>query len=443
MRVCQLRLVFAPARSDRTTVVLGKRPTALGREGRGPDVFVLPDRHVSRLHATVSYDPASDGWIFEDKGSHNGSFVDGKRVQTAVLRHGSIVRVGACVLLMLDHNVSVEDDSPSNFLFGPSNAMQHVRREVQLVARQRSPVLILGETGSGKELVAAEIHRLSGRKGNLVPVNCAAVAANLAESELFGHVAGAFTGATRSASGLFVAAEGGTLLLDEVGELPLELQPKLLRALALGEIRPVGATAATGVDVRIIAATNRDLDGEVKAGHFRADLLARLAAWRIEVPPLRARPEDVLPLARLFLERATGPARLSADSAEALLLYDWPYNVRELEQLIAGAVVRANADARAHGERVLRVEHLPQALGAPLRARSTPVIAASASTPPLSAIVARDAAPSAEELALALRHYDGNVSQVARFFGRTRKQIYRWASALGVDIDETRERDEE
>jgi transcriptional regulator with GAF, ATPase, and Fis domain len=427
IRVHELRLVFAPGKAARTALVLGDPLVTIGREGGGA-TFALPDRHASREHAAVSGEGGA--WTIEDRGSHNGTFVDGMRVERAPLRPGAVVRIGGCVLVYLERDHAIDDDPAAERLLGPSHAMRVVRREARLVAREQTPVLVTGETGCGKELVAAEIHRLSGRAGKLVPVNCAAVAPMLAESELFGHVAGAFTGATRAAEGLFAAAHGGTLFLDEIGELPLDLQPKLLRALAVGEVRSVGAVSAQTYDVRIVAATNRDLDAEVLAGRFRGDLLARLAAWRIHVPPLRDRPDDILPLAKLFLRG--NASKFSADAAEALLLHRWPYNVRELEQVIASAMVRGAADART--ERTIRAEHLPLPLATPLRGRRPAVTRELADDKRRLAMIDREATPGADDLRFVLAHFEGNVSEVARFFGRTRKQIYRWAGAHDIDL---------
>jgi hypothetical protein len=272
----------------------------------------VEDPQLSRAHLRVSN---TGGEVtVEDLGSHNGTFVGGHRVTRATLRGGECLRVGGTLLvfddLLVPGNLPPDrGDAPA----GPSAAMSRVRAELALVSTQRLPVLVLGETGVGKELVATELHRRSGVRGPLVPVNCGAIPAHLAESELFGHVAGAFTGAVKRAEGLFVAAHGGTLFFDEVGELPLEVQTKLLRVIETGEVRPVGSAVAERVDVRLVAATHRDLAAEVAAGRFREDLLARLAVWTVRVPPLRARRHDVLFLTSLFL----GETKLSSERAGA------------------------------------------------------------------------------------------------------------------------------
>jgi transcriptional regulator with GAF, ATPase, and Fis domain len=230
-------------------------------------------------------------------------------------------------------------------LIGDSPALAAVRRRVELVAPTDAAVLITGESGTGKELVAREVHRLSRRADRpLVKVNCAAVPHGLYESEFFGHVRGAFTGAARDRVGRFELADGGTLFLDEVGEIPPELQPKLLRVLQEGEFERVGEGRTRKVDVRVIAATNRDLKREVAEGRFRPDLYFRLSVFPIEVPPLRERPEDVVVLAGHFLAEAArrlGRAvpGLTAADARRLRAYSWPGNVRELQHLVERAAI--------------------------------------------------------------------------------------------------------
>jgi len=252
-------------------------------------------------------------------------------------------------------------------LLGNSGVMQRLRHEADVVGRAGLPVLIQGETGTGKELVARFIHLHSSRAAEpMVQVNCAALPENIAESELFGHVRGAFSGATRDRAGKFELAHQGTLLLDEVGELPLSLQAKLLRALQSGEIQRVGSDQTHRVDVRIIAATNRDLAEEVAAGRFRADLFHRLSVYPISVPPLREREGDVSLLCGHFLQRCERKfglrgLHLHPDAARWMNAHDWPGNVRELEHTLSRAVVRALGEEHSR-ERI--IELLPRHLGA-------------------------------------------------------------------------------
>jgi two-component system response regulator HydG len=230
--------------------------------------------------------------------------------------------------------------------------MRRVLGLAERVAAAEAPVLLTGESGSGKERIARHIHERSRRSGGpFIPVNCGALPEPLLESELFGHVKGAFTGADRDHDGLFVAAASGSLLLDEVGEIPLTVQVKLLRVLQDREVRPVGSSKSRRVDVRIVAATNRDLGEMVGARAFRKDLYYRLKVVSIEVPPLRDRREDILPLAHAFVRRncATyhcGPCSLSARALDRLLEYSWPGNVRELEHAMERAVVLAEGKPR-------------------------------------------------------------------------------------------------
>ncbi len=231
-----------------------------------------------------------------------------------------------------------------------SPAMERVLDTVRQVAASSSPVLITGETGTGKELVARALHAESGRSGKpFLAVNCSAIAGGLMESELFGHLKGAFTGADRPREGLFGAADGGTLFLDEIGEMPLELQPKLLRALQEGEVRRIGETRSRQVDVRVLTATARDLKEEVAAGRFRDDFYYRLAVVEVHIPPLRERKEDIPLLARHFAEaiaRREGRAvpALAEEAVAALQRYDWPGNVRELENFMEKTLIFSRGD---------------------------------------------------------------------------------------------------
>ena len=417
MRVQLLRVIGARTQ----TIVLEDEPIELGREGE----HAIEDAELSRRHARV--EPCDGGWQIVDLGSHNGTFLDGGRIERAALRDGSVIRAGKTLIVFVDALLPdgrMPIPTLGSKIVGDSIVTLRLHGEVDLVAAQPLPVLVLGETGVGKELVAEEIHRRSRRAGAFVAVNCAAIARELAESELFGHVSGAFTGAARPSDGLFVAADGGTLFLDEVGELPAELQPKLLRALATGEVRPVGSSNARTVDVRVVAATLRDLDAAVRDELFRADLMNRLAGWRITVPPLRERRDDILAIASVFLRRH-GHLALSTDATEALLVHDWPGNVRELERTIAAAAVRAQA-----ARRDVELAHLPPELAARLTGR---VIAEPPRTPPI--LVPAGAMPTREELVALLEQMDGNVARLAEHLGKDRQQIYRWAKRYGLDVE--------
>lgn len=233
-------------------------------------------------------------------------------------------------------------------IVGDSPLMHHLYELIEKVSQNKFPILILGETGTGKELVAHYIHSEGQRRADaFIPVDCSALSPMLIESELFGHVKGAFTGADHAKVGLFQFANGGTVFLDEIGELPLLLQAKLLRALQEKEIRPVGSTGRIPINVRIIAATNRNLEAEISAGTFRQDLYFRLNVVQLRLPPLREHKVDIPPLVTHFLEKFSDPSHpvheFSDDAMQKLLAYSWPGNVRELENIIECAVALSSA----------------------------------------------------------------------------------------------------
>lgn len=312
------------------------------RVGSGPDSdWIIADRFVSAAHLILR--PDSDGLIVEDRGSRNGTYINGIRVRHGELRPGSSLRLGHSELRLA---------MPSHGeLLGESPAIHRLREQVQRFAPSSLPVLVLGESGTGKELVAQALHQQSGRRGPLITVNCGALPKELIESELFGHERGAFTGADRRHLGCFAEASGGTLFLDELGELPIELQPRLLRVLENRTIRPVGASREVEVDVRIVAATHRDLAQSVKQGQFRHDLFYRLAGLSLDIPPLRQRPDDIVLLARHFVRQAAAewPALSMSDEELAQLCHDdWPGNVRELKMAIVRAAHLYGPTLRAH-----------------------------------------------------------------------------------------------
>ncbi|HKP58312.1 MAG TPA: nitric oxide reductase transcriptional regulator NorR [Polyangiales bacterium] len=317
-------------------------------------------------------------------------------------------------------------------LLGTSEPMLALQREIELVAPSDMTVLITGETGTGKELVARGIHARSQRAPRpMIEVNCAALPASVAESELFGHVRGAFTGADQHRAGKLELADGATLLLDEIGELPLSLQPKLLRALQQGEIQRVGSDAVQHVDVRIVAATNRDLEAEVRAGRFRQDLFHRLDVFRIRVPALRERRGDIALLAGHFCDRTRlqlglGPVRLDDGARDRLLAHDWPGNVRELENTVQRAVLRASAGV-ARGERVVvSARHVGD----------EPSAGASVSRPaavprglPLHELVDEVRRTAIRD---ALDAAGGNWAAAARALGMHRSNLHHLAARLGL-----------
>jgi anaerobic nitric oxide reductase transcription regulator len=326
-------------------------------------------------------------------------------------------------------------------ILGDSPAIARLRGEIALVARSDLAVLITGETGVGKELVARQIHDSSPRGDEaLIHVNCAALPLSIAESELFGHVAGAFTGAAKDRAGKFEVADGGTLFLDEVGELPLELQPKLLRALQHGEIQRVGSDRLHRVNVRVIAATNRNLEREVEQGRFRADLYHRLAVFPLRVPPLRERRDDIALLAAHFADTAArriGVAGVRLDPAARVQLTqgDWPGNVRELENVIARGVLRAAGSSAGTGEPVIiRPGDLDIVPGSPAaHARQDPG-ALAAPAPAGGDGSFRDQVETFQRRLIAneVERQRGNWAAAARALGMHRSNLHHLAGRLGL-----------
>jgi DNA-binding NtrC family response regulator len=317
------------------------------------------------------------------------------------------------------------EDEGFGELVGDSEAMRRVRDLVARVADSDATVLVTGESGTGKELVARALHMASPRRsGPFVALNCAAVPEALIESELFGHTRGAFTDARGSRTGLFLQADRGTLFLDEVAELPIQLQPKLLRALQERSVRPIGGDAEVRFDARVVAATNRDLASAIEEGRFREDLFFRINVIQIEIPPLRARGADVLLLAQQFVRRSCTRAHkpllgLSPAAAERLLAYPWPGNVRELQNCMERAVTLARYDN-------LVVEDLPEQVRA---YRSSHVLVTSDDP---SALVPLEEV----ERRYILRVMDavgGNKTLAARVLGLDRKTLYRKLERFGAD----------
>lgn len=323
-------------------------------------------------------------------------------------------------------------------LIGSSAVMQTVRRELAMVAGSDLVVLILGETGVGKEIVAQQIHAHSPRcRQPMVYVNCAALPETLAESELFGHSKGAFTGAASDRKGKFELAHGGTLLLDEVGELPLSIQAKLLRVMQSGEIQRLGCNQTVRVDVRVLAATNRDLKFEVAAGRFRADLYHRLSVFPLLVPPLRERGRDVLELAGYFLgsnQRRLQARNLcfTAAAREMLLAYAWPGNVRELEHVVSRAALLATAE-QGRNQRWVSIDapHLGLLQTAP---REVAAVSLQSSCAPLSSMTLADAVDAFKRdwLQRILQECDANLAAAARIAGIDRSNFSRLLKRLGL-----------
>jgi two-component system response regulator HydG len=316
-----------------------------------------------------------------------------------------------------------EPADAASLLLGNVPAIRVVRAQIRRISASGGGALIEGETGTGKELVARAIHASGPRaRGAYVPVNCGAFAESLVQSELFGHRRGAFTGAIDSRSGFFEAAHRGTLFLDEISTLPRTLQPTLLRAVESGEIYRLGETTPRAVDLCLIAATNVALDEAVRAGTFRQDLLYRLNAFTIALPPLRTRPEDILMLAAHFLARQTsGGMTLGAAARQALLAYGWPGNVRELRNAMRYASTMADGD-------VVQIENLPPWVRG---ARDAPAPVAVVSIVP-EARVEREAHPEKTRLIVALQRANGRIAQAATDLQMSRTKMWRRMRHHGI-----------
>jgi DNA-binding NtrC family response regulator len=377
--------------AGRVVPILPAEPVTFGRDAAC--TVTLTDAGISRIHAEIEC--RGGQYVLRDRASTNGTFLDDQRLEVATpLAHGDGIRMGANVRLrftLVDETearelVRLGDALPREAARLQSAAatsggdgvvrdpaMRALYEQAARAAKAAISVLILGETGAGKEVLAQAIHRASPRaRGPFVALNCAALSEGLLEAELFGHERGSFTNATHSREGLFEAADGGTVFLDEVGELPPTTQVKLLRVIEDRKVLRVGARAARSIDVRFLSATNRDLEADVERGAFRADLFFRLNGIALTVPPLRARRGEIEELAALFLARAcldggrTDPPALSVEARDALLRHPWPGNVRELRNAMERAVVLCA------GPTVL-AEHLPPRMleAAPAKASAT------------------------------------------------------------------------
>lgn len=350
----KMKLVFDDPREGTREYIFDQETVTLGS---APDNdVVIRDSRVSREHCRIIHEPY--GYLVQDLGSTNGTLVNRVRVREAYLKSGTALTLGGVDLRFstFGERVDLAPSTRDSFgaVVGRSRRMREVFAILERIAPTNTTVVLEGETGSGKEVVARTLHARSRRaREPFVVFDCGAVPKDLIESELFGHERGSFTGAVQTRQGLFEVAHGGTLFLDEIGELTPELQPRLLRALEHREIRRVGSNRPIPVDVRLIAATNRDLEAEVRAGRFREDLYFRLSVVRIRLPQLRERPEDIPLLTRHFLRQAPfnrghdGEPHvkgLSDDAAAVLMAYHWPGNVRELLNVVERATSFADGD---------------------------------------------------------------------------------------------------
>ena len=387
----------------------------------------VEDGWMSAPHTRMIRD--SRGWQIEDAGSKNGTYVNGGRVDSETLFDYDVIELGSSFFVF---NAAIPFEPPDEsgiralIPHSYSSALRETYEQLHGVASSSTlPILVLGETGTGKEVVANLIHEWSERGGELCAINCAAIPPLVAESLLFGHKKGAFSGAISDHPGLVRAADGGTLFLDEIAELDLTLQAKLLRVLQEGEVLPVGASRAVPVNLRLVSATHADLDRLVSEERFRKDLLARLSGHRAVLPPLRKRREDLGILMHELLRRQLGAraaeVELERSAARAIYAYDWPWNIRELSQ----AIERSSA---LRTGKSIALEHLPPELQRAKFANERH------SEPPASV---DDDARRAQLVGLLTKHA-GNISAVAREMNKARVQIRRWCARFDIDPERFR-----
>ncbi|MCC7385782.1 MAG: sigma 54-interacting transcriptional regulator [Deltaproteobacteria bacterium] len=417
---------------------LGESPVSVGRaersvdHGWANDQLRLDDRWVSAAHAAI--EPRGDLLVLRDLGSSNGTFLNGARVERQVLADGDLIEIGHTLFVLreLDPRSASALEAPwpdpthDGVFLGPTRTLnaelaESVRRS-SAIAETDQPVLILAESGAGKEVAAAAIHQASKRSGPFVAIDCGAIPESLFESTLFGHERGAFTGAEAKV-GEIERARGGTLFLDEVGNLSPANQAKLLRVIETQMVTPLGG-APRRADLRWIAATNRDVDQD---GAFRSDLFHRLAGFVVRIPPLRARREDLGILSRhLLLELGARSAPMSLEAARELFLGPLPGNVRQLRAILRSAAVLAAGKA-------IEEDHIRDLL---LPRKSEPSPPRSSKPAPPSA--ARGEKPSAERVEAALRSTAGNVVHAASLLGVHPRQVYRWIKEYEIPLDDLR-----
>jgi DNA-binding NtrC family response regulator len=409
-------------------------------------VVRVPDPWMSGNPATLS--KVFGRWVLEDAGSKNGTVLNGEPQKRAFLGDGDLIELGHTFFVYRDALLTPADEPPDIDAahlapHAPGLAtlvpeLAQTFRKLEQVARSDLSVVLSGESGTGKEVLARSIHALSGRDkgGAFIAVNCGALPETLVETELFGYRKGAFSGALEDRAGLVRSADRGTLFLDEIGDLPMASQAAFLRVLQEREVVPVGGTRPVPVDVRLIAATHRDLDALISDEKFREDLFARISGVKVTLPPLRERREDLgLLIATLLGRTGTPPeqGRFEVQAARAIFRYRWPLNIRELEKALAAAVVLAGD----RGRQVLAADRqLAGALVAPMGdvTGDRDLEDDGNDDRPLSA----DDERLRDELTRMLREHKGNISAIARLKGKARMQIQRWCKRFKLDPESFR-----
>jgi DNA-binding NtrC family response regulator len=428
VRKCRLGVTHGP--DVGREVVSDKERIRVGAHSTN-DLILVEDRTASRHHFEIQY--SERGYLIIDLNSTNGTWLDGRRIERAYLSQGSQIRAGQTTLTFapINEEVTVEPDRDGELcdMVGQSVKMRQIFGLIRKIAPMDVSVVIQGETGTGKELVARAIHELSGRKlGPMVVLDCGAIPPNLIESELFGHEKGSFTGAIASRPGAFERANGGTIFLDELGELRTDLQPKLLRVLENREVRRVGGNEVQEIDVRVVAATNRDLVKEIQAGNFREDLFFRLSVITIQLPALRQRREDIPHIIRKELNAPEvlsrhGKKTISAPAMNVLMQYAWPGNIRELMNVISHILTFSEGE-------LIEIHHLPARVQGEQKEQPLPF------NEHLSFKDAKEQLLEnfeKEYIGQVLRRCDGNISRAARESGLHRKSIERLVKKYALD----------
>jgi two-component system response regulator GlrR len=429
VRRCRLEVVAGPDAGKR--IELAQPTIMIGRAGAD---LTINDPKVSGLHCELRLQP--DGYRIRDLGSTNGTHVKGVRINDGFIPPGATLQLGksAVVFDPLDDAVQVPlwHEARLHSLIGGSASMRHLFDLINRFAQSDATVLIQGETGAGKEGVADAIHQCSPRRdGPFVVLDCSAIPEQLFEDQIFGHEQGAFTGAGRATIGVFEAAHGGTLFLDEIGELPLDVQSKLLRAVETRKVRRIGSTKVIASDVRIIAATNRDLATEVNRGTFRSDLFYRLSVAKLAVPALRERREDIPLLIEHFLRQLVathGDPRLPDDFATRAQRHAWPGNVRELRNAVERAVLLPNHPTLGFEAPPKKDSQFGEVdIDVPFKVAKQKLVDEF----------------DRKYLEALLEAHDNNISAAARAAGIERMSIYKMIRRLGLDKTEAREGDDD
>lgn len=431
LRKCRLLIQAGPDAGKE--VVSNKERIRVGAH-LSNDLVIGEDRTASRNHFEIQY--TERGYLLVDLNSTNGTFLDGKRIERAYLASASLIRAGSSQIAFSpqDEEVTVEPEQSGELghMVGQSVKMRQIFGLIKKIAPMDVSVIIQGETGTGKELVAQAIHDLSNRrKGPLVVLDCGAIPPNLIESELFGHEKGSFTGAVGARPGAFERAKGGTIFLDELGELRIDLQPKLLRVLENREVRRVGGNQVIDVDCRVIAATNRDLPKEIQAGNFREDLFFRLSVINIQLPALRNRRDDIPHIVHKALSQPDvvaqhGLKSMTPAAMGLLQEYSWPGNVRELMNVISHVLTFSDGP-------VIDVVHLPARILGHEKGQKEDALQFN------ELLSFKDAKEQVlenferEYLVQVLKRCEGNISQAARESGMHRKSIERLVKKHQLD----------